>query len=161
MPQMFATMITGLQKPARSASALSQSPFAGRANVRLSQVNFRAPGLCFGDKQPITRLSVEVRQEGIETIVDPDDGVHTFQHHPVVILSESDGSTPAAVPTVRQALATDWASQNQNVKSQAPIGPFAAWRVVLREKDLGGVLDWSQVTQAYLEFEGNAVPFRR
>lgn len=160
-PQIFTTAISGLQQPVRFATSLRDNPFAGQANVRISQVVFHAPGLCFESNEPIHRLPVEIRHEGTESITDPDDDVHTFQHYPIYLLSVTEHSMTDAKPLARQVMATDWSSMNLNAKTQAPIGPFASWRVVLREKDIGGSLNWTKVTGVYLEFEGSAISFRR
>lgn len=39
------------------------------------------------------------------------------------------------------------------------LGPFANWRIIVREKDQGGPLDWGGVKEAFLELEGCGMPF--
>lgn len=159
-PRIFTTAVTGLQLPSTRVMTLAESPFAGYANVRITQVCFRAPNLRFsGEKsRPLDHLSVEIRHEGIECIVDPSDQVHTFEHWPVQMLSVTNPSNNSAV--VRQSVAPENEGLHLNEKVQAPIGPFAVWRIVIREKDQGGPLCWEDVKEAYLDFEGHAVPFQ-
>ncbi|OOQ87365.1 hypothetical protein PEBR_17189 [Penicillium brasilianum] len=158
-PRLFTTTVTGLQLPSTRVTTLAENPFAGYANVRITQVYFRAPNLRFaGEKSTaLNHLSVEIRHEGVECIVDSRDQVHTFEHWPVQVLSVTDPNNSIAL--VRQSVAPENEGLHLNEKVQAPIGPFAVWRISIREKDQGGPLSWEDVKDAYLDFEGYAVPF--
>ncbi|KAL3465031.1 hypothetical protein BJX64DRAFT_285898 [Aspergillus heterothallicus] len=159
-PKIFTTVVTGLQPPSTRITTLAESPFAGFANVRITQVCFRVPNLRIGGKtsRRLDRLTVEIRHEGAESIVDPSDQVHKFEHWPVQMLSITNPEKNSVV--VRQSMAPESDGLHLNEKVQAPIGPFALWRIVIREKDQGGSLIWEDVKEAYLDFEGYAVPFQ-
>lgn len=160
-PRIFSTIVNGLECPVTRGTSLRESPFAGHANVRISQVNFWAPGLRFAgkanDSEPLQRLVVEMQHGGNESIVDIHDRVSSFQHWPVRLLSETNYVENSAVG--QQAIASDWEGFNLNAKCQAPVGPFATWMISIREKDQGGSLDWSNVIEAFIRFEGYRMPF--
>jgi hypothetical protein len=178
------TMIKSLLNAARRDTNFRQSPFAGHSNVRLTTVRFWAPGLRFQTiedgmalKVPDPsfntvvveagrKVSIDIQHQGKESIVDPDDTVHGFEHTMTLITSQYDPRLVNSMNDVAnaawtwEAMGSDWTSNNANAKILAPIGPFAEWRVAIRT-DICGELDWTNVSQAYLEFCGSSFPFRR
>ena len=179
--------VSGLETPARLTSFIQANPFAGRSNIRLSSVRCWIPGLKVvdaakkGDKGSRKNsnsnpgcLQVELIHTSLETIVDPDDNVWTFHHHPLHISVEYDWR-PLSLTGKGAVSVHDLDMEKVMISThsmpldgqeivgnnlQAPVGPFAKWRVTVRES-VNGELDWTGVSEAYLEFTGSHLPFRR
>ncbi|KAH7302960.1 hypothetical protein B0I35DRAFT_415466 [Stachybotrys elegans] len=165
-------VVNGLKEPASRQTSFLASPFAGHTNVRISQVRFFAPGIrlaSINTEKTVAemRLYVELQHGGDEVSVDPDNVQVAFRHWPVQLASsykwaEVVGAADIGgnVTTSRQVLPSDWMGANgANTHAQAPIGPFRSWRVTIRET-VNGTVDWTGVSEAYLEFCGSSSPFR-
>ncbi len=176
--KVYSVAVGGLRSPARRDSCIQSNPFAGRCNVRLSSVRFWIPGLrvvdgnnAAGTKPTIattSRLQVELLHEGLESMVDPDDTVWTFKHHPLHMAVEYDWRLAEELPPGRGLEDTVISCPNMSLDAgeiignslQVPVGPFTTWRVTVRES-ANGALDFKEVKEAYLEFACSYMPFRR
>ena len=163
--RMYTVTIKNLVHAVTRSTSISENPFAGKSNVRLSQVRFWIPGVEAEQKY----LSVHLMHGGSEKMVDPDDRSRTFQHYPVHMNFEYDWSSiseneksvalnPGATYS-RQMLASDWMSQNPAIRAQAPVGPFTHWTISM-STSVNGKLDLKGASSAFLEFHGSSFPFK-
>ncbi|KAG9571059.1 hypothetical protein KCU71_g713, partial [Aureobasidium melanogenum] len=163
---VYSVQVVGLSAAVTRATTSEQSPFAGRSNVRISQVRAWLPGIT--SKSGRRQLTVELVHEGNEAITDPDDVVFSFNHAPIHLAFEYDwrrvrsfAEMRQEAATARQVLPSDSSSGNANVRVQAAFGPFSTWRITLRESINGELELGDNVEEAYLEFCGSSFPFRR
>ena len=162
---VYTVCVEGLKQPVTRETTVPQNPFAGRANVRLSQVRCWIPGIELLNDS-VTQISIGVEHGGVEAITDPNNTVHHFSHWPIQLTAEySPRHTPqlsdiADAHWNRQVMASDWASANVNAKVQAPVGPFTTWTLTISEA-VNGKLRWEKVNAMYLEFCGSSFAFKR
>ena len=164
--KVYSVCIESLAKSATSTSTINDTPFAGLANVRVSQVRVWVPNLQLKGAARRDRVSVEIKQEGSETVTSPDNVISQFQHDPVYLTFQyrwdqikQAVDIHSSHVTSTHILASDWEDANTNTRIQAPIGPFANWVITLRDRD-NGQLDLSAVKKVFLEFHGSGFPFR-
>ncbi|KAI0129744.1 hypothetical protein BJ170DRAFT_617418 [Xylariales sp. AK1849] len=169
--RMYTVAINSLTRPATSRSSLHESPFAGLANVRISQVRVWLPGLQVSQLEPgleaKSTLIIDIKQEGAESFASPHNKLLNFRHSPVYMSFQYDWKAVKAVKdihtnhvTASHSLPSDWLGSNINARVQSPIGPFATWVITIRERD-NGPLDLSNVKAAYIEFHGSGIAFSR
>ena len=168
IPQVHSVLVDTLASPATPHSSIDDTPFAGMANVRLSQVRVWIPGLR-SRVSPSLRLSllIEIKHEGMESLVNSKGVVSQFRHSAIYLSFQYNSTAVQTVADIRNrnvssthTLGSDWIGTNSNARTQAPIGPFANWVITIREKD-NGPLDWTDVKEAFMEFHGSGFPFQR
>ena len=129
--------------PAVPGEGKDQTPFAGRANVRILKVR---PWVT-GAKTRDDTLTARITHTGAETIVDRDGSLHPFTHQPVVKLFTYDLKT--------RAISGEDADFGQpgtdNKSSYALLGPFTLWRLQVLSDD-NSSLDLTGVTGVRVEF---------
>lgn len=157
--------VNGLGVPVTRNTKKTESPFAGKSNVRISQVRFWALGISLDKDVP--SLSVDIKHSGTETIVSPNGDAIVFAHDPVQMTFEYRWETVRQKEDIReshvtseQILATDLTPMSATSKVQSPIGPFATWTITI-DAALNPGLNLAGLQDAYLEFCGTSFPFQR
>ncbi|WP_146157529.1 hypothetical protein [Enhygromyxa salina] len=129
-------------RPVTPTTSVAESPFAGLANIRLTDVRARIEGARTSDN----RLYVRIEHSGAEVIVGRDGQSRSFHHAPVAVVFryrldtgaiEIDGTIGSASPTT----------------PYATIGPFTLWRVSV-PRELNHDLQLSAVSHIELDFWG-------
>ncbi|KAL4779971.1 hypothetical protein BJX76DRAFT_361304 [Aspergillus varians] len=142
-------------------------PFGGgRADVRLNEVRLWLVGAKVNpDGQGRQRVTAHIRHMGDDVFEDESDKQFPFSHDMMTIPFEFDAAkvnhmrdmTADAKLNRANAIQDQWTG-NQSRKDTsmncvAAVGPFATWRLELRESDNAG-LDMEKVTSAHIEFRG-------
>ena len=129
--------------------SLAVNPFAGRADVRINQVQFYVDGDGVGIND---RISVKLTHQGNDTIADPQTGLATeFVHDSISAhfeykwIPSTDASKPAKVADIT----IDGTMFKSDTKYALP-GPFASWEIALQ----GDESARSKITSAWFEFSG-------
>lgn len=143
--------------------------FAGRSNVRLSQVRIWVVGASVSatDARGRQPLMIDVTQQGRETILSHTRKTFEFTHDAVDIqfTYDSKGVKSFADCTSDRIFNTeviqgDFSGGGQQVgtNTMAGIGPFAAWRIQIRAIENPG-LAFAPGTVVYVEFWGGSGSF--
>ncbi|KAJ9105055.1 hypothetical protein QFC19_003687 [Naganishia cerealis] len=167
---IYSVVLRQLVAPTSSSQA-PENPFAGRANVRITQVRLWLPGATldatFGGSRP---LLCKITHLGDETIVDSTNNNFKFVHDRLDI---SWGYDTTGIMCLRDCVGASGqltekileGTYNGNAGGTvpgpdiyAPVGPFATWQITIRSGYNPG-LDLSKVEEAYLEFWGSHAPF--
>jgi len=127
------------------------SPFAGMANVRVSEVRVWIDGAATSDG----RLEVNITQTGQEQITSTSGKVFSFTHEPVSKLFIYDLTTGEIVQKANFGV-----SQGSGSTAQiyAAIGPFAAWQIQVKPGN-NSDLSLAGVTGVRIEFHGTSYAF--
>jgi hypothetical protein len=161
--------------PVTRSTSSDDSPFAGHADIRLTQVRLWLPKIIVqpNKNDPLQRklLTVGIDQYGDETFVTPiGDNMLTFVHDPISLQWQYDtngintGSDIAkAGGLVREDVLADCYTSGPvdgvaGEKLNAAIGPFATWQITI-EENLNPGLNLDAVMEVYFEFWGNSVKF--
>ncbi|KAJ5348578.1 uncharacterized protein N7506_001831 [Penicillium brevicompactum] len=126
------------------------SPFVDMMDIRLTKVRLFLPGAKTKNKY----LHITLRHMGEETIADTKDKEITFTHETVAVLFRYNILTkqyegPGTLPGIIGRLDDD--------DDYALVGPFAVWQIDI-EPEKNEDLDLSEITSAYMEFEGSYRP---
>ncbi|KAK6342450.1 hypothetical protein TWF718_007853 [Orbilia javanica] len=140
--------------------------FAGNANVRIRQIRLWLPGAKLNSDQLGRQLlKVSILHGGSETLqLGSNDGLG-FLHDPVKVTWQYDAAIVHGVADITnpkaafgtEALENDFQGGTPDNNTKAAIGPFTTWTFTVNESDNAG-LDFSGVTEAYIEFWGRAIP---
>ncbi|KNG85207.1 hypothetical protein ANOM_008083 [Aspergillus nomiae NRRL 13137] len=145
--------------------APGDSPFgAGRADVRLEEVRFWLVGASVRpDGLGRQRILVHIEHLGPEVFEDDNHDRLEFSHDMLTIPFEYDAArvsstkdlTSRAMLSQQNALRGSWTGglKREEAGSIAAVGPFATWRLVVRESE-NPELDMSKVASAHVEFRG-------
>jgi hypothetical protein len=142
--------------------------WAEMANVRLRQARVWLAGAKSGilpDKNGNQHITVGLTQTGRETVVGTDGVLHTFIHDSIEIQSvfycnkvqsETDCVDLNVYSSSEFAGFFDFKVADFTVEDEAPIGPFADWRIhVESSKTINPGLDLTGVNGVWIEFAGN------
>ncbi|KAJ5573860.1 uncharacterized protein N7459_008287 [Penicillium hispanicum] len=127
-----------------------RSPFTDMTDIRLTRVRLFLPGA----KTKNGLLHMKLTHMGDETIADPKDREMAFVHDTVSVLFKYNLLTnqykgPGTLPGIIGHL--------NDKDDYSLVGPFAEWTIDL-EKESNEDLDLSDITSAYMEFEGSYQP---
>ena len=138
----------------RYATPAESSPFAGHADVRLSEVRCWISGVVWTPSHG-PKIRVDLEHEGHEHIVGPDNVLATFRHTPVHLTMTYDSTRPCDLDGIsEQSSLTDVGRRDGG----ALIGPFARWRLkVITTLNPGVILE--KVDKITLEMCGTARSF--
>jgi hypothetical protein len=125
-------------------------PLHGMANIRLTKARFFA----MGAKTANNKLFVRLQHGGEEKIVRTDGLEVSFQHSQIPI----DFCYDLVTGSYQGKGFIDGDIGVSATKEYALVGPFATWQIDITEANNPG-LDRNEITEAYLEFEGQFSAF--
>lgn len=137
--------------PVYSNTNINQSPFAGKANIRLTGIRL----LIMGAKTSDNNLTVSIKHTGEEVIIDQQSKNFSFKHKPKLLNFEYD--TRKKLNEIDRGT-LGWAIDSSSTKTYSLIGPFAKWQVEVKD-NLNRDLDLSDVKEIIVEFSGTSYPF--
>jgi len=146
--------------PATMDSTSADTLFHGMANVRLTEVRCWLIGLDSAADNT-GHIKVHLTQMGEEMIVKPTGEIVPVTHDQIEKAFEYSINKPVPDPMAVVTPAKYWGeAQPGQLPELTPIGPFATWRVSLRNQDVSKQIKWDTLESIRMEFFVRWVAFK-